>query len=99
MHTCVYLLFASRCTLQNGASGGGVFLPRHCTLQNGASDGQISAQHAPSVYSATKSWFSAPIFSASVGDVLMLAIGGVLLFSQFFPFALGSFRTLFPVVC
>jgi hypothetical protein len=32
--------------------------------------GQISIQRAPSVYSATKACFSAPIFSPHVGDAL-----------------------------
>jgi hypothetical protein len=32
MHTCVCLLFAPRCALQNGASGEGAFLARQRAL-------------------------------------------------------------------
>jgi hypothetical protein len=34
--------------------------------------GEKSVQHAPSFYSAPAAWYSAPIYSAPIGDALIL---------------------------
>jgi hypothetical protein len=62
--------FNGRNALQNTASSGGAFFPHQRALQNATSGGEKSVARAPAVCSAPKRRYSAPRYTAPVGDAL-----------------------------
>jgi hypothetical protein len=67
-YLCVFVICATHCKMEHPAEVHFYRASVRCKME--LSVGQIPVQRTPSVYSAAEPRFSAPIFSAPVGDAL-----------------------------